>query len=113
MKFASAFDAYYWAQGVLVTFRNGKAFDPNPDLFRGGTGGIGLKTLIAIDIDHIAVKACRSGNPCRYYDGDCMMNWYLPEPTVTQQERTAHHIRRIENCLQQFEVYLKMRGYIE
>jgi hypothetical protein len=42
-----------------------------------------------------------------------MLNWYLPEPTIMQQERSSHHIRKIEDCLQQFEVYLKMRGYIE
>ena len=113
VKFESAFEAYHWAQGILIPWRSGHAFDPDPELFRGGTGGIGLSILIAIDINHIAEKACRGGHPCRYYDGNCMMNWYLPEPTIPLPERSSHHIRNIEDCLQQFEVYLKMRGYIE
>lgn len=113
VKFATAFDAFYWAQGVLVSFRNGKAFDPNPELFRGGTGGISLKTLIAIDIDHIAVKACRNGHPRPYHNEDCMMDWYLPEPTVRQRERSASHVHRIEDCLWQFETFLRMRGYLD
>jgi len=113
MTFSSAFEAFYWAQGILNSFRNGKAFDPNPELFRGGMGGIGLKTLVAIDIDHIAAKACRNGCPCPCYDGGCMMNWYLPEPTIPPPERSSHHIRRIEDCVWKFEEYLKMRGYLE
>jgi hypothetical protein len=113
VKFSSAFDAYYWAQGILIPWRSGKAFDPNPELFRGGMGGIGLSILIAIDIDHIAAKACSRGHPCPYFDTGCLMDWYLPEPTIMQQERSSYHIRRIEDCLAQFEMYLKDRGYLD
>jgi hypothetical protein len=113
VKFSSAFDAYYWAQGILSPFRCGKAFDPNPELFRGGTGGISLKILIAIDVDHLAVKACKNGHPCPYHNGDCLMRWYLPPPTEVQRERSSSHVQRIEDCLGQFETYLKMRGYLD
>jgi len=112
MKFASAFEAYYWAQGVLVPWREGKAFDPDPELFHGGTGGIGLSILTAIDIDHIAGKACRNGRPCPYQDNGCLMGWYLPPPTERRPERSASHTRRIEDCLEKFETYLRMRGYL-
>jgi hypothetical protein len=113
MIFISAFDAYQWAQGILVSFRSGRAFDPNPELFRGGTGGIGLKTLIAIDIGHLSEKACNGGLPCPYKHGDCLLDWYIPEPTTIYPQRTSHHIRHIEECLSQFEAYLKARGYLE
>lgn len=112
-KFRSGFEAYQWAQEILVPWRSGKGFDPDPEQFRGGMKGIGMTILLAIDIDHIAQKACQEGCPCRYYDKDCLLNWYLPPPTEKKQDRTDTHIRCIGVCVALFEKYLRMREYME
>jgi hypothetical protein len=68
--------------------------------------------LIAIDIDHIARRACRNGHPCPYSSRKCMMDYYLPPPTEVQPLRSSVHIRRIEDCTAQFTEFLRMRGYL-
>jgi hypothetical protein len=113
VKFTCAATAYEWAQGILITFRNGKAFDPNPELFRGGMGGIGLKILIAIDVDHIAGKACCGAKRCPQFDYQCLFQYWLPEPTIVQPARSSTQIQRIEDCIARFDELLRMRGYVE
>ena len=110
--FPSVFEAYQWSQEILSQWRNGRAFDPNPELFRGGMGVMG-SIMVALDIENIAWKACINGRPCPNFCRDCLLNWYLPEATQPPAERSSHHTRRIENCAEQFRVYLQMRGYVE
>ena len=113
MIFPSAFDAYQWAQETLSRFRNGTAFDPDPDRFRGGRGIMGLSVLVAIDIDHLAKKACRNGHPCPHYTGACFMDWYIPDPVIRPPQRGRTQMERIECCVREFEGLLEARGYIE
>lgn len=110
--FPSAFDAYQWSQEILNQWRNGRAFDPNPELFRGGTGIMGT-VMVAIDIENLARKACVMARPCPYLDHACLTQWYLPEATQPKPERSSHQIKRVENCAEQFKAYLERRGYIE
>lgn len=110
--FPSAFEAFQWSQEVLGQWRNGRAFDPNPELFQGGTGMMGA-VMAALDIENIAHRACIGGCPCPHLDRECLLNWYLPEATQPKTERSSHHTQRIEACADQFHEYLKMRGYVE
>lgn len=112
MIFSSAFEAYQWAQETLDRFRNGMAFNPDPDRFRG-TMGKHTAILTAIDINHLAQKACHGGHPCPHYHGGCFMGWYIPDPLVQPPHRSRAQTERIERCVLQFEIYLRMRRYIE
>ena len=51
--FPSAHAAYAWSYEILDGWRNGKAFDPDPEQFRGGTGVMGI-VLAALDVKIIA-----------------------------------------------------------
>ena len=112
MKFSCAFSAYEWAQGVLSPWRNGRAFDPDPEQFRGGTGAMGA-IVAAITIDHCAERACRAAGSCPQFSRECFIEWWLPDPTIAHPERSPSQIRRIENCIEEFDRILRINEIIE
>ena len=112
MKFSCAFSAYEWAQGVLSPWRNGRAFDPDPEQFRGGTGAMGA-IIAAIAIDQCAERACHAAGKCPQFNRECFVDWWLPDPTIAHPERSSAQIRRIEDCAARFDEMLRDKGIVE
>ena len=52
-RFPSAHAAYAWSYEILEVWRGGKAFNPDPERFRGGTGAMGA-ILTALSVKVIA-----------------------------------------------------------
>lgn len=52
-RFPSAHAAYAWMYEVIGVWSGGRAFNPNPEQFRGGTGVMGT-VLMALSIKIIA-----------------------------------------------------------
>ena len=110
IRFVSASDAFSWSAEVLIIWRSGKAFDPNPELFRGGTGGLGA-VLVAIQIEGMAGKACTG--KCREVDEDCFLGWYMPCPLTIPEAKSISEKNAIMECIAQFEDALRMVGWLE
>jgi hypothetical protein len=112
VKFSSPAAAYLWAQGVLIPWRSGKAFDPDPEQFRGGTGSMGA-IVTAIAIDTRAERACCGAGRCPQFNRECFLAFWLPEPTIVQPRRSSAEIERIESCINTFDRLLRNAGFIE
>ena len=112
MKFSTPAAAYLWAQEILIPWRSGRAFDCDPEQFRGGTGAMGA-VIAAIAIDTRAERACCGAKRCPRYDPKCFLNWWLPEPCLTQIQLSDSEVGRIENCIAEFDRLLREAGVIE
>jgi len=112
MKFSSPASAYIWAQEILIPWRGGRAFDCVPEQFRGGTGAMGA-IIAAIAIDTRAERACCGACRCPQFDRECLLRYWLPEPTIVQHRRSQAEIDRIEDCIRKFDQLLQDAGIIE
>ncbi len=112
MKFSSPPAAYIWAQEVLIPWRQGRAFDPDPEQFHGGTGSMGA-IIAAIAIDTRAERACCGAARCPQFHRECFLTYWLPEPTIVQPRRAQAEIDRIEACISKFDKLLQDAGLIE
>lgn len=95
---------------VLGQWRNGKAFNPDPELFRGGTGTMGM-ILMAWEIERMAHRCCHGPCLCPYYEAKCFMRWYLPE-LDDQPNRSREEHDRVQACINSFEMRLKGEGFL-
>ena len=111
--FPSAQAAYCWAYEILDVWRNGSAFDPDPELYRGNTGALGAVHM-AMDIEWMAQAACAvSLQRCRWQDKDCFMRSYMPPPTEPAEERTDQQMQQIKACASVFESMLRQVGWVD
>lgn len=102
-RFASAEDAFEWAMKIIEARRSGRS---NMALLEmADEGGIpkDYAILDAVEIHHCAKRACQGERTCPMYSAACLIDWWMPDPTVEQVRKSQHQVRRIEECIAAFE----------
>ena len=110
--FPDAKEAYRWAYwDILKPWREGRAYDPNPEMFRGGTATMGA-VLVALTIESFVRRSCKRHQPCRYFSKTCLLDVWWPDPKQYVPNRSESEWSYINACIAKYEEMLRQVKYI-